>query len=162
MHFSKIMIICHLNFGNQTPHLYLHAIHIVHCFTIAGFTSMILFFKVLHFCFQLVYQTVFILDECYGLVNLPHQFHSKLNMALIFKLYHWKTEKSSWKDRVWLWAPCWSLDRIVVESWWGQSTHQVERRFEKPTENKSVGSWRKKHRSESNFAKKCKIWTVWR
>ena len=87
MHFSKSVILCHLNFGNQTPHLYLHAIHILCCFTTAGFILMLLFFKVLQFCFHLVYQTVFLLDECSGLVNLPHQFHYKLNMALILKLY---------------------------------------------------------------------------
>ena len=33
------------------------------------------------------YQTVFILDECSGLINLTHQLHYKLNVALIFKLY---------------------------------------------------------------------------
>ena len=48
---------------------------------------MILSFKFLHFCFQLVCHPVFILDKCSGLVKLPHQFHSKLNVALIFKPY---------------------------------------------------------------------------
>ena len=54
---------------------------------IRSFTHMIIFLKVLHFCFQLVYQTLFILDECSSLVNLPHQFQSTLNVYLIFKLY---------------------------------------------------------------------------
>ena len=48
---------------------------------------MLLFFKVLNFFPQLVYQTVFLLADCSGLVNLPHQFHFKLNMALILRLY---------------------------------------------------------------------------
>ena len=75
------MILFQINFGNQGPNLYLHEIHIV------GFTSMIIFFKILQFCFQLVYQTVFLLDECSGFVNLPHQLHYKINVAFILKIY---------------------------------------------------------------------------
>ena len=41
----------------------------------------------LYCCFQLVYQTVFILDQGSILFNLPYKFHFKLNVALIFKLY---------------------------------------------------------------------------
>ena len=36
---------------------------------------------------QLVYQTIFILDELFGLIKFQHQLHSKLNVALILKLY---------------------------------------------------------------------------
>ena len=48
---------------------------------------MILLFKVLKSCFQLVYQTVFILDECSVPVNFPQQFHYNINVALIVKIY---------------------------------------------------------------------------
>ena len=48
---------------------------------------MILFFKVLYFCLLLVYQYVFLLNECSGIFNFTHQLHSKVNVALIFKLY---------------------------------------------------------------------------
>ena len=51
---------------------------------------MIIFFKVLHFCFQLVYENIFILDECTGLANLSHQFNYKFNVVLIFKLYFFR------------------------------------------------------------------------
>ena len=53
----------------------------------SGFTLMLLFFKVLQFCFQVVYQTVSPLDDCSGLVNFLHQLQYKLNVALILKLY---------------------------------------------------------------------------
>ena len=56
-------------------------------FATLGFKLMPLFLKVLHLCFQLVYQTFFLLDECSGLINMSHQFHYKLNVVLIFKLY---------------------------------------------------------------------------
>ena len=75
------MIICHLNFGNQAPYLYLCAIHILHLFVTAEFTLMLLFLKLLYFCFPLIYQTAFLLDDCSGLVKLPHQFHSKLKLC---------------------------------------------------------------------------------
>ena len=52
-----------------------------------GFNLMILFFKVLYFCFQLVYKSVLILDECSSLIILPHQPHYKINVAIIFKIY---------------------------------------------------------------------------
>ena len=53
----------------------------------SGFTSMLLFFKVLQRKLKLVYQTLFILYECWGLIKLLHQFHSKLIITFIFKLY---------------------------------------------------------------------------
>ena len=86
-HFYKIMILCHINFGNQATYIHLHAINILHWFSTEGFTSMLIFFKVLNFCFQLFYQTIFLLDEWSRLFNLPHQFHSKLNVALILRLH---------------------------------------------------------------------------
>ena len=52
-----------------------------------GFTPVLLFSMEFNFCFQLVYQNVLILDECSALVNLPHYFRYKLNVAIIFKIY---------------------------------------------------------------------------
>ena len=52
-----------------------------------GVTSMLLFFIVLNLLSQLVYQSVFLLDEFSSLVNLPHQVHYNLNVVLIFMLY---------------------------------------------------------------------------
>ena len=50
------------------------------------FISMLLLFRVMPF-FQLVYQTVFILDEWSGLVKFLHQLHSKFNVTL--HLFSW-------------------------------------------------------------------------
>ena len=85
--FFKSMILFYINFFIQALYIYFHAFHILHCFATVSFTSLLLFFKVLRFSFQLVYQNVFILDECSGLVNFPHQFHCNPNAALILKLY---------------------------------------------------------------------------
>ena len=81
------MILFHINFGTQNPYLYLHTIHILHWFVTEGFTSMLILFKVLNFCFLLVYQNFSLLDDFSVLVNFPHQFYYKLNMAFIYKLY---------------------------------------------------------------------------
>ena len=87
MHLFKSMIFCHINFGNLAPYIYFHEIHSLYLFLEVGFTSMLLLFKVLPFLFQLVYQTAFIHDNFSSLVNLPHQFHYKLNVVLILELY---------------------------------------------------------------------------
>ena len=42
LHLSKIIILCYINLGNYYPHIYLHAIHILNCFTTV--TSLRCFF----------------------------------------------------------------------------------------------------------------------
>ena len=52
-----------------------------------SFNLIIIFFKVLYFLPYLIYETIFILDELFVLVNLLHQLHSNLSVVFIFKLY---------------------------------------------------------------------------
>ena len=59
---------------------------------------MLPFFKVLNFCFPLVYKIVFLLDNFSVLVNIPHQFHSKLNVALVLKFYLFSWFSQSFND----------------------------------------------------------------
>ena len=80
------MVIFHIDFGNQYPHIYLHVIHIFHCFATVASLKCFYYSSSCSFS-QLGYQDVFILDECSGLVNLPHRFNSNLNVVLILKIY---------------------------------------------------------------------------
>ena len=68
-------------------YLYLHAFRFLNSSTTLGLNSNVFFFEVLKFCFQLVYQNFYLLDDCSGLFNWPQQFQSKLNVDLIIKLY---------------------------------------------------------------------------
>ena len=52
-----------------------------------------------------------------------------------------KTEKSSWKGRVYKWMPYLAYNKIGAESWQGRRNHQGERNFDKPIGNKSSGPW---------------------
>ena len=53
-------------------------IHILLCFATAVFTSMLLSFKVLQFCFQLFYQTIFLLVECSGIFNFLRSYSNSI------------------------------------------------------------------------------------
>ena len=49
-----------------------------------------------------------------------------------------KTEKISWKGRVWKWALHWSYNGVGTAILQGRITHQWGRQFDKPMENNSV------------------------